>query len=329
MLRDSFGRIHNYLRISLTERCNLRCTYCMPADGVVLSQKEGIMTADEIEKLASIFVNLGINKIRLTGGEPLVREDFEDIALRLGKLNVELAITTNGILIDRYLETFKKAGIKKVNVSIDTLNQNKFENITRRNLFEKVKRNIDLLFQHGFTPKLNVVVMKNVNDDELMDFIKLTQSKATTIQFIEFMPFHGNKWDSSQTVKSQDILAMAENHFGKDQVIKLQDSKNDTSKKYRIKDFTGAFGIISTVSNPFCDTCNRIRLTANGRIKNCLFSAKETDLLTVLRTGGDVKQLIIESVQNKKQKLGGIKDFTNEEGRVMAEENRSMIMIGG
>lgn len=329
MLRDSFGRIHNYLRISLTERCNLRCTYCMPADGVVLSPKEGIMTADEIEKLASIFVNLGINKIRLTGGEPLVREDFEDIALRLGKLNVELAITTNGILIDRYLETFKKAGIKKVNVSIDTLNQSKFENITRRNLFEKVKRNIDLLFEHGFTPKLNVVVMKNVNDDELMDFIKLTQSKATTIQFIEFMPFHGNKWDSSQTVKSQDILVMAENHFGKDQVIKLQDSKNDTSKKYRIKDFTGAFGFISTVSNPFCDTCNRIRLTANGRIKNCLFSATETDLLTVLRTGGDVKQLIIESVQNKKQKLGGIKDFTNEEGRVMAEENRSMIMIGG
>lgn len=329
MLRDSFGRIHNYIRISLTERCNLRCTYCMPADGVVLSPKEGIMTADEIEKLASIFVHLGINKIRLTGGEPLVREDFEDVALRLGKLNVELAITTNGILIDRYLETFKKAGIKKINVSIDTLNQSKFENITRRNLFEKVKRNIDLLFEHGFTPKLNVVVMKNVNDDELMDFIKLTQSKATTIQFIEFMPFHGNKWDSSQTVKSQDILAMAENHFGKDQVIKLQDSKNDTSKKYRIIDFTGAFGFISTVSNPFCDTCNRIRLTANGRIKNCLFSATETDLLTVLRTGGDVKQLIIESVQNKKQKLGGIKDFTNEEGRVMAEENRSMIMIGG
>ncbi len=329
MLRDQFNRTHNYLRISLTERCNLRCTYCMPADGVQLSPKHSIMTAAEIESLAKTFVKLGVNKIRLTGGEPLVREDFEDIALLLSKLNIELAITTNGILLDRYLDTIKQAGIQKINVSIDTLNKSKFESITRRNSFEKVMRNIDLLFENGFHPKLNVVVMKNVNDDELIDFIHLTKDKATTIQFIEFMPFHGNKWDSSQTVSSEAILQMAQRHFEEENILKIQDAANDTSRKYAIKGFKGAFGFISTVSNPFCDSCNRIRLTANGRIKNCLFSSSETDLLTALRNGEDVERLIIESIWNKKQNLGGITDFTNEEGRVKAEENRSMIMIGG
>ena len=329
MLRDQFGRTHNYLRISLTERCNLRCTYCMPAEGVQLSPKQHIMTAYEIEKLAGIFVKMGVTKIRLTGGEPLVREDFSDIALRLTKLKVELAMTTNGVLVDRFLDTFKDAGIRKINVSIDTLDKNSFENVTRRNLFQKVKNNIDLLLTNGFKPKLNVVVMKNVNDHELMDFIELTKDQPLTIQFIEFMPFHGNKWDSTQTVRSEEILHHVKNHFGEQQLNKIEDGLNDTSRKYRINNYVGAFGFISTVTNPFCDTCNRIRLTANGKIKNCLFSSSETDLLSVMRSGGNVEELIEQSVFNKKRKLGGIDNFSDEAGRMKAEENRSMIMIGG
>lgn len=287
------------------------------------------MQADEIEKIAEVFVDLGVNKIRFTGGEPLLRKDFDDIAMRLSKLKCELAISTNGILMDRHIETFKKYGIKKINVSLDTLHEKKFNEITHRNDFRKVISNIDLLEQEGFVPKLNVVVVKGVNEMELIDFILLGKEKTRSVQFIEFMPFHGNKWDLSRTIYSKDILAIASEHFGAENILKLEDAPNDTSRKYRVKGFKGSFGSISTVSNPFCDSCNRIRLTANGRIKNCLFSQGETDLLTAFRNGENIKDLIINTVFQKKKQLGGIGDFESEEARGMVEENRSMILIGG
>lgn len=329
MLQDQFGRVHNYLRLSLTERCNLRCFYCMPAEGIQLSPKDHIMRTEEIEKIAGAFVKMGINKIRFTGGEPLIRKDFDEVAMRLSKFNCELAVTTNGILVDQYLPTFKNAGIKKINISLDTLKEEKFSTITRRDYFTRVKNNIELLFSRGFTPKLNVVVIKDVNDDELIDFINLTSEWNTTVQFIEFMPFQGNKWDLSRTVKAGEILDKAFAYFGSDNVIKSEDLANDTSRKYRVKGYKGHFGMISTVSNPFCDSCNRIRLTANGRIKNCLFSGSETDLLKAVREGQDVEQLIRDAVYIKSKQRGGIQDFTSDAGKLKAQENRSMIMIGG
>lgn len=329
MLRDSFGRIHNYLRISLTERCNLRCFYCMPAEGIQLNPKETIMRAEEIEAIAKVFVREGVNKIRLTGGEPLIRNDFERIILNLSALNTELAITSNGILVDQYLDLFKQTGIKKINISLDTLKEEKFSTITRRDYFRRVVNNIELLFSNGIQPKLNVVLIKGINDDEIIDFIKLSKEWNTTIQFIEFMPFQGNKWDCTKTVKAQSILEEAQEYFGFQNIIKTEDKPNDTSRKYRVKGYTGNFGMISTVSNPFCDSCNRIRLTANGRLKNCLFSQGETDLLGALRAGKEILPLIQDAVMNKKSARGGIDNFESENGKALSQLNRSMIMIGG
>ena len=171
LLRDNFGRAHNYLRISLTERCNLRCTYCMPEEGIPLRDKAHFMSNEEIFEIAQTYVRLGVNKIRLTGGEPLVRKNVEDIILKLGSLNVELAISSNGILVDKYIDTFKQAGLKSVNISLDSLNPEKQEKITRRDYYDKILKNIYLLLDEGFKVKINVVVMKGINDNELIDFI--------------------------------------------------------------------------------------------------------------------------------------------------------------
>lgn len=329
MLTDSFGRGHNYLRISLTERCNLRCFYCMPPGGIALSPPDSIMTASEIEKIAGVFVKLGVTKIRLTGGEPLVRKDFEDIAQRLSKLNVEIALSTNGILIDQYLHTFKSTGIRKINVSLDTLNKTKFSDITRRDYFTRVLNNIGLLIENGFFPKINVVIIKGVNDNELMEFVELTRKWPVTVQFIEFMPFAGNKWDLTKTVPAKTMLEDIRESYGVTELLKIQDQPHDTSCKYKIKTYPGSFGFISTISNPFCDSCNRIRLTANGRIKNCLFSQEETNLLESLRRKEPVEQLIIDSVRYKKAQRGGINNFTDEQGKKLVNVNRSMVTIGG
>jgi len=329
MLIDQFGRKHNYLRISLTERCNLRCFYCMPAEGIQLSPKENIMTANEIETIAKTFVSMGVDKIRLTGGEPLVRKDFEDVANRLGKLPVSLAITTNGVLIDHYLDVLKKNKIHKINISLDTLQPEKFNTITLRNYFEKVTNNIELLLANNIIPKINVVVIKGTNDNEIPYFIELTKNKPVTVQFIEYMPFNGNKWDASKCVSLKEITNVAESYFGKENVIKIKDETNATSKSYIIKNFKGQFGIISTVTNPFCDSCNRMRLTANGKMKNCLFSGGEADILSALRRGENIEKLIAINVFNKSKQRGGIKNFNNKEGQLLSEKNRSMILIGG
>lgn len=329
MLTDKFGRVHNYLRISLTERCNLRCFYCMPPEGVALSPKDHLMTSDEILKIAGVFVNLGVTKIRLTGGEPLVRKDFSEIAEGLSKLPVSLAITTNGVLIDQYMDFFTKKKIGKINVSIDTLEKEKFNSITRRDYFEKVMNNIEALLSKNIFPKLNIVLANGVNDNEIVDFIKLTKSWPVAVQFIEYMPFVGNKWDISKCVPMNEILNKVYNHFGESNTIKLTDEKNSTSKNFQIKNHKGSFGIISTISNPFCDSCNRIRLTANGKIKNCLFSGDEISILEPLRRGETIEGYIIEALNTKKEKLAGIKEFIDPESQKIINTNRSMIMIGG
>ncbi|MFK7050297.1 Cyclic pyranopterin monophosphate synthase [Flavobacterium columnare] len=329
MLTDNFGRFHNYLRISITEHCNLRCTYCMPAEGIKLTPKKHIMTADEIIQIAQTFVDFGINKIRLTGGEPLVRKDAKIIIESLSKLGVELRITTNGVLVDQYLETFKKVGIQSINISLDSLKPTKFLSITRRDEFKKVLKNIYLLIKNNLNVKLNVVVIKGFNDDEILDFIHFTKDIKIEVRFIEFMPFDGNKWNKEKWVSYHEILERISTYYKPIDIIKQKDAPHDTAKHYKIANFKGSFAIISTVSNPFCDTCNRIRLTADGKIKNCLFSKLETPLLEALRIGESIIPLIHSNIVSKYKIRGGFdtnESFTNP---LNFNTNRSMITIGG
>ena len=326
MIIDSHNRVHDYLRISLTDNCNLRCFYCMPEEEYTFTPASQLMQKDEIETLAKIFVSLGVNKIRLTGGEPLVRKDAAEIITSLSKLPVKLTLTTNGSRLHEFADTLEQAGVRSLNISLDTLQSEKFQLITRRNQFEKIYDNIQLLLKKDFHVKVNVVVMKGLNDNEINDFIEWTKHQPVHVRFIEFMPFAGNWWTSNKVFSMQQMLDVIKEKY---EVVRLQDEKHDTSKGYMVPGHLGTFAIISTMSSPFCSGCNRMRLTADGKMKNCLFSEKETDLLSALRSGGDVIPLIHQSVKAKAKELGG--QFTADFQHLHAEDihNRSMITIGG
>ncbi len=326
MIVDSHHRIHNYLRISLTDACNFRCFYCMPNEEVEVTPYSKLMSKNEIVSLAKTFVQLGVNKIRLTGGEPLVRKDVAEIIEELSLLNVTLTMTTNGVLIHKYIDVLKKANIQSINVSLDTLNAEKFLLLTKRNQFEQVKNNIELLLQNNFSVKVNVVAMKGINDDEINSFVVWTKDQPIHVRFIEFMPFTANQWNHEKVISYKEILNIISKEFD---FIKLIDDKNDTTKKYKVVGHQGTFAIISTMTAPFCSTCNRIRLTADGKLKNCLFSKTETDLLFALRNNENIETLIHANFFKKEQELGGqlLSDFTKVDASVL--ENRSMISIGG
>lgn len=329
ILTDSFGRKHTYLRISITERCNLRCTYCMPAEGISLSPKEHLMTAEEIFKIAQLFNRYGVDKIRLTGGEPLVRKDVGEILESLGQLPVSLGITTNGILADRYIETFRRSGLTTINLSLDSLVPERNAMITRRDQFDKVIQNMQLLIREGFRVKLNCVLMKGINDMEITSFTELCRDLPLELRFIEFMPFDGNRWNLEKLVSMDEILTRLGDFYPAADLIKLEDDPHDTARHYKIKGHLGSFAIISTVSNPFCDGCNRIRLTANGKLKNCLFSNKETDLLGPLRAGESIEELIRQTIQSKLKVRNGMEDLSSFSDPDSHTGNRSMITIGG
>ncbi len=324
---DRFGRTHDYLRISLTERCNLRCFYCMPEEGIQLRDKSEFMSSEEVIAIAKTFVDMGIKKIRLTGGEPLIKKDVKNLLLELGKLPVELGLTTNAVLVDKFIDVFKEAGIKAVNVSLDSLDEERFNQISRRNYFQRIKSNIELLIKHGFNVKINVVVIRDLNEHEIPDFIQWTKNQPVHVRFIEFMPFDGNKWDWNKKVSFKEMLQIAAMRFGENRVLKIADKKNDTTRSYQIENFKGTFGIISSVTNPFCDSCNRIRLTADGKIKNCLFSQTETDLLQAFREKKSIEPLIRNAIFDKKKERGGAVDFEND--FIKSMQNRSMVSIGG
>ena len=328
-LVDKHQRTHNYLRISLTEKCNLRCTYCMPAEGIPLTPAAHLMSADEIFEIASHFVKRGVDKIRLTGGEPTVRKDINQIIERLSSLPTKLALTTNGLMIHRHIDVLKKADVDVINISIDSLDREKFKKITLRDQYEQLEKNMALLDSQGFRLKLNVVLLKGINDDEIIPFINLSKDRNWQIRFIEFMPFDGNNWDRSKTVSLEAILKTAESHYGSSQIKRLKDAANDTAKNYKIDGFTDSFAVISTVTNPFCDSCNRLRLTADGKLKNCLFSSDEYDLLSSLRNGESLDSLIDIALRDKFAARAGLDDpnaFNNPENH---KNNRSMIAIGG
>ena len=326
MIVDSFGRDHNYLRLSLTDNCNLRCFYCMPEEDYEFTPASRLMQLDEIEAIAKIFVAQGVNKIRLTGGEPLVRKDADKIILALSKLPVTLTLTTNGTRLHEYAAVLKEANIKSLNISLDTLQPEKFLLLTRRDQFKQVYDNIHLLISKGFHVKVNVVAMKGMNDMEINDFIEWTKATPVHVRFIEFMPFSGNKWVSNKVFTWQQILQVVESKYT---VVRLNDDVHDTAKKYAVPGHAGSFAVISTMTSPFCSGCNRMRLTADGKMKNCLFSKEETDLLTAFRRGENILPLIQQSITSKAKELGG--QFTADFEHLHAEDihNRSMITIGG
>ena len=329
ILTDSFDRAHTYLRISLIERCNLKCTYCMPEDGIPLSPRNYLMTYEEVYTIAKTFVEHGVTKIRLTGGEPFIRKDIHVILKKLASLGIELSITTNAVLVDKYISVLKEYEIKTINVSLDTLNRGKFSQITRRNEFERVYKNVLLLIKEGFKVKINVVLIKGFNENEIINFIELSKHYPVTVRFIEFMPFNGNKWDLSKLVSYAQIMDMVHAHYSKASIKRIQDAPNDTSKNYKVSDYKGSFSVISSVTNPFCDSCNRIRLTANGKLKNCLFSDGEEDLLTPLRQGIDIEPIIHRNVMSKKKIRNGLETIESFQEQDAHSKNRSMIAIGG
>lgn len=326
MIKDSFGRIHDYLRISVTDKCNFSCVYCLPVKQHRFLPHQKLMCREEIFEIAKVFVELGVKKIRLTGGEPLIRADIKEIIQDLSTLQVELAITTNGYFIDKFIDVFIEHKMS-VNVSLDTLDEKKFDAITGQKGFQKVYDNILLLLKKGIHPKVNIVLVQNLNDDEVLRFIEWTRYLDIHVRFIEYMPFNSNNWDINKTVTISDVLQYLNQHNV--QYVKLNDEFNSTSKAYRVNGYKGTFAVISTISQPFCSTCNRMRLTADGKLRNCLFAQTETDLLTAYRQGEDIRLLILQNISEKFFQRGGLPDF-NDKGELYSKLSaRKMIEIGG
>ncbi len=254
----------------------------MPEEDYTFSPKEALMQAEEIEQLARIFVTLGVNKIRLTGGEPLIRKDAGTIIRSLSRLPVKLALTTNGVRLNDFAAVFQEVGLHSINISLDTLQAEKFQLITRRNSFHRVMDNIQLMLEKGVYVKINVVVMAGLNDHELPDFVAWTKDVPVHVRFIEFMPFAGNRWTSNKVFTWQQMLERISAGYA---FVPLKTDAHETAKAYVVPGHKGTFSVISTMSAPFCSTCNRMRLTADGKLKNCLFAQHETDLLSALRKG--------------------------------------------
>uniref|UniRef100_A0A1B6HQV5 Molybdenum cofactor biosynthesis protein 1 n=1 Tax=Homalodisca liturata TaxID=320908 RepID=A0A1B6HQV5_9HEMI len=318
-LTDTFGRQHTYLRISLTERCNLRCKYCMPADGVQLTPKNNLLTTKEILQLAELFVRQGVNKVRLTGGEPTVHRDIVHIVESLHKLKEldTIAITTNGLMLTRQLVELQKAGVNLLNISLDTLKPERFEQITRRKGWQRVIAGIDLAVQLGYTPKVNVVVMRGLNDDEILDFVQFTADRPIDVRFIEYMPFTGNKWDGNNMVPFREMLERIQTVYP--DFHALANKPNDTSKAYKVPGHKGQIGFITSMSNHFCGTCNRIRLMADGSLKVCLFGNTEISLRDALRNNcseDDLLNMIGAAVRRKKRQHAG-RYFTDETSKLI------------
>ncbi|XP_075719598.1 molybdenum cofactor biosynthesis protein 1 isoform X2 [Rhinoderma darwinii] len=308
-LTDGFGRQHSYLRISLTEKCNLRCQYCMPEDGVKLTPKSELLTAQEILTVARLFVQEGVDKIRLTGGEPLIRPDVVDIIAQLRKLEglKTIALTTNGINLARLLPKLKEGGLDVLNISLDTLVPAKFEFIVRRKGFHKVLEGIHRAVELGYNPvKVNCVVMRGLNEDELTDFVALTEKQPLEVRFIEYMPFDGNKWNFKKMVSYQEMLDTIRQKWP--ELEQVPTEITSTSKAYKVPGFQGQIGFITSMSDHFCGSCNRLRITADGNLKVCLFGNAEVSLRDWLRTGAseeELVQVIGAAVGRKKKQHAG------------------------
>ncbi|KAL4993103.1 hypothetical protein BDV10DRAFT_179662 [Aspergillus recurvatus] len=365
-LTDTFNRQHDYLRISVTERCNLRCLYCMPEEGVPLSPPSHLLTSPEIVYLSSLFVSQGVTKIRLTGGEPTVRKDIVPLMQSIGELRRdglrELCLTTNGISLLRKLEPMVEAGLTGVNLSLDTLDPFQFQIMTRRNGFEAVMKSINRILElnkmgAGIKLKINCVVMRGLNEREIMPFVEMGRGNPIEVRFIEYMPFDGNKWSQGKMVSYQEMVALIREKYPT--LKNVAGHKNDTSKMYQIPGFRGRVGFITSMTHNFCGTCNRLRITCDGKLKVCLFGNAEVSLRDIIRkqnNGEPIDQAVLEelglleairtaalihdegglvnerekevldvigmAVKRKKAKHAGMGELENM-------KNRPMILIGG
>lgn len=308
-IKDNNNRTINYLRLSLTDRCNLRCMYCMPEEGIDFIPHKEILSYEEMLRLVELTVQAGIRKIRLTGGEPLVRRGCLDFIEKLCQMEGldEISLTTNGVKLKDYAEGLRNCGICRVNVSMDTLRRDRFRQITGRDFFDRVWDGIRESERLGFAPiKINVVAMKGVNDDEILDFARLTLEKPYHIRFIEFMPVgEQNGWSDDKFISIDDIKDRITT-LGNLQPI-LHSGMDGPAQRYVLQGAKGELGFIGSLSNHFCEKCNRLRLTAEGHLRGCLFSDEETDLKTPLRNGRDnrhILDLIEFTIKNKPKNHG-------------------------
>eukprot|EP00007_Cunea_sp_BSH-02190019_P007815 CAMPEP_0174242374 /NCGR_PEP_ID=MMETSP0417-20130205/27659_1 /TAXON_ID=242541 /ORGANISM="Mayorella sp, Strain BSH-02190019" /LENGTH=388 /DNA_ID=CAMNT_0015321757 /DNA_START=384 /DNA_END=1547 /DNA_ORIENTATION=- len=303
-LVDTFAREHTYLRISLTERCNLRCTYCMPEEGVPLQPTDALLTVDEILRLVRVFASRGVTKLRFTGGEPTLHPELGRLVHESRAAGLaEVGITTNAIALRRKLPALLDGGLNNLNISLDTLREDRYTRITRRLGLQRVLETIDLALELGAPRlKLNCVVMRDFNLDEVTDFVAYTRQRAVDVRFIEYMPFDGNQWNDSRMVSMKEMLENIEERFGF--LEKVQDGPNDTAKSYRVPGYAGQIGFISSMSDHFCGSCNRMRITADGNLKVCLFGAAEVSLRDAMRdpdtTDHDLERIIEQALSRKK-----------------------------
>lgn len=306
-LIDSFGRLHNNLRISVTDRCNIRCFYCMPADNVEFMEKSELLTFEEITRLVRVAVPLGINKLRLTGGEPLVRRELHKLVAKLAAIPgiEDIGVTTNGILLAEQAADLYAAGLRRINVSLDALTAEKFKQFTRRDGFEKVLEGIQAAQRAGFNPvKVNAVSVRGMSEEEIVPFGHFARETGADVRFIEYMPLDAdNAWERGKVLFAHEIIERLSAEIMP--LVPLgQHDQNAPASEFVFADGVGKIGFIASISQPFCLNCNRIRLTADGKLRNCLFSLEETDLRALLRDGGTdeaIAQAIRASVAAKKE----------------------------
>lgn len=326
-LVDNFGRQISYLRLAITDRCNLRCQYCMPAHGIDIVDREELLTYKEMYRITRVLSELGVNKVRLTGGEPFVRKGFMSFLemLDFNDLLDEINITTNGVLISKHLEQIEKLKVKSINLSLDSLNREKFKTITRRDQFEKTYKTLDLLENSKLNLKLNVVVQSGINTDEIIDFVELTKTRNIAVRFIEEMPFNGvGQKQTNEVWNYNKILSEINREFPSTE--KLKDKKSSTSMNFKVENHKGTFGIIPAFTRTICSDCNRIRITATGMFKNCLFDDGVFNIREFMRKGAsneELKDLFLKLVA-KKPKDG----FVAEANRG-TDVSESMSTIGG
>jgi cyclic pyranopterin phosphate synthase len=306
-LIDNFNRHINYLRISVTDRCNLRCTYCMPKEGLSQIGHDDILRYEEILRIARIAAKKGISKIRITGGEPLVRKNIISLVSDINSIEgiEDISITTNGVLLKKCAAQLKKAGLKRINISLDSLEKNKYSEITRGGNLDDVLQGITEAKLNGFNPiKINFVPLKGINDNEIATIAKLTMNRPVHIRFIEFMPVNvKNEWSNDHYIPSEKIKK------GLEEIAPLlpveRDEHTGPARMFKFKNAKGQIGFISPLSNHFCDSCNRLRLTADGKLRTCLFSDQETDLRTPIRNGctdKELEEIITSAILNKPEK---------------------------
>lgn len=326
-LVDSFGRVHRDLRISITDRCNFRCTYCMPAEGLRWLPREDVLSFEEIERIARVLVDHhGFDSIRLTGGEPTVRAHLPELVRRLSALGVDLSLTTNGATLRQLAAPLAAAGLRRINISLDTLRRDRFVEITRRDEIDNVLDGIDAALEAGLAPvKLNCVVMRGVNDDELVDFARFGRDKGVVVRFIEFMPLDASgDWTDGQVVTHAEI---AERIGAEHPLEPLGAAARGSApaERFRYVDGGGEIGIIATVTQSFCESCDRVRLTAEGQLRSCLFALDHTDLRSLLRGGASDDELAAAIEACVASKWAG-----NNIGTVnFIRPSKSMSQIGG